>query len=146
VTGPQGPQGVIGPQGPTGPIGGSNTQVFFNNNGATAGSANLTFNLNGNVFTVGSSTITANVSNNSVTMSGNLTATMKSSKDFMIANTNTNAANTVDLSISNYFRHTMTASVYIGLVEQYLLPQQQQMLAICGPSSLMMVARLIGAL
>jgi hypothetical protein len=90
--------------------------VFFNNNNATGGSANLTFNLNGNVFSVGSSTLVANVSNNSVTASGNLTATMKSSKDFMIANTNTNAANTVNLADSNYFRHTLTASVQFTFI------------------------------
>jgi hypothetical protein len=90
--------------------------VFFNDNGSTAGSANLTFNLNGNVFSVGSSTLVANVSNNSVTSSGNLTATMKSTKDFMVANTNTNAANTVNLADSNYFRHTLTASVQFTFI------------------------------
>jgi hypothetical protein len=59
VSGPQGPQGVLGPQGPQGPIGGANTQILFNSNNTTAGSANLTFNLNGNVFSVGTDTFYA---------------------------------------------------------------------------------------
>jgi hypothetical protein len=90
--------------------------VFFNDNGSTAGSANLTFNLNGNVFSVGLSTLVANVSNNSVTVSGNLTATLKSSKDFMVVNTSTTTANTVDLSNSNYFRHTMIGNTTFTFV------------------------------
>jgi hypothetical protein len=46
VTGPTGPTGAIGPTGPTGAtpaIGGSTTQVQYNNAGALAGSANLTW-------------------------------------------------------------------------------------------------------
>ncbi len=54
ATGPQGPQG------PQGPIGGSNTQILFNNNGTTGGSANLTFNLNQNLLAFGTSTFFAN--------------------------------------------------------------------------------------
>jgi hypothetical protein len=44
-------------------------------------------------------------------VTANLTATLKSVKDFVIANTNTNGANTVNLQDSNFFRHVMTASV-----------------------------------
>jgi len=50
VAGPTGPTGSTGSTGPTGPtgstpaIGGTNTQVQYNNAGAFAGSANLTFN------------------------------------------------------------------------------------------------------
>jgi len=32
-------------------------------------------------------------------------------KDFIVANTNTNGANTVNLADSNYFRHVLTANV-----------------------------------
>jgi hypothetical protein len=39
-----GPTGPTGPTGPPGPIAGSTTQVIYNNAGAAAGSANLTFN------------------------------------------------------------------------------------------------------
>jgi hypothetical protein len=43
VAGPTGPTGGTGPTGSTPAIGGSNTQVQYNNAGALAGSANLTF-------------------------------------------------------------------------------------------------------
>ena len=55
ATGAQGPQGIQGPQGevgpigpegpvgPTGPVGGSDTQIIYNNAGAPAGSADLTW-------------------------------------------------------------------------------------------------------
>ena len=43
-TGPTGATGATGPQGPAGPVAGTTTQVIYNNAGAAAGSANLTFN------------------------------------------------------------------------------------------------------
>jgi hypothetical protein len=70
-----------------------------------------------NLHVVGNANITstittaANINAGNVYTAGNISGVMKSSKDFMIANTNTNAANTVDLSVSNFFRHTLTASV-----------------------------------
>ncbi len=43
-------------------------------------------------------------------VTGNLTATNKCTKEFVIANTATNGANSVDLLTSNYFRHVLTAN------------------------------------
>jgi hypothetical protein len=69
VAGPTGPTGPIGNTGPTGPtgatpaIGGTNTQVQYNNAGAFAGSANLTFN--GTTLTANALTVT-----NATTLSG----------------------------------------------------------------------------
>ena len=44
ATGAAGATGAVGPTGPTGPVGGSDTQVVFNDGGAAAGSAGLTYN------------------------------------------------------------------------------------------------------
>ncbi len=41
-------------------------------------------------------------------MSGTLTTTLKSYKEFLVTNTNVTTANTVDLSNSNWFRYTLT--------------------------------------
>jgi len=92
---------------------------------------------------------------------------LKAYKDFLQANTNVNAANTCDLSVSNYFRAVMTASAQFtfinapssgtaqqfsllimqdgtGRVDQFLQQRLQQILVTCGPSSLMMVVQHIG--
>jgi len=39
-----------------------------------------------------------------------VTGTLKGTKDFMITSAATTTSNTVDLSVSNYFRHTLTGS------------------------------------
>lgn len=44
LTGPTGTTGTTGATGATGPVCGSDTQILYNNTGACAGSANLTFN------------------------------------------------------------------------------------------------------
>ena len=56
-------------------------------------------------------TINSTFATINATFSGNVTGVLKGTKDFIVANTNTNGANTVDLSVSNYFRHVMTANV-----------------------------------
>ncbi len=43
-TGPSGADGINGVTGPTGPVAGSDMQIIYNNAGAAAGSANLTWN------------------------------------------------------------------------------------------------------
>lgn len=61
--GPVGPDGAVGPagpQGPAGPVAGSDGQIIFNNAGAAAGSANLTWNNTTNTLT----TLGTNVSTN----------------------------------------------------------------------------------
>lgn len=55
ATGPQGPQGDTGPTGatgPAGPVAGSTTQVIFNDAGAAAGDAGLTYNKTTDVLTL----------------------------------------------------------------------------------------------
>jgi hypothetical protein len=47
---------------------------------------------------------------------GTTAITLKSAKDFILANTNVNAANTIDLSVSNYFRCVMTASAQFTFI------------------------------
>ena len=62
-TGPTGAQGLTGPTGPTGASstpGGADTQVQFNDAGAFAGNAGLTFDKTNNALTVGGGTVTAN--------------------------------------------------------------------------------------
>ena len=49
-------------------------------------------------------------------ISGATSITLKAYKDFLQANTNVNAANTCDLSVSNYFRAVMTASAQFTFI------------------------------
>jgi hypothetical protein len=64
LTGPVGPAGAAGAAGatgPAGPVGGSDTQIIFNNAGAAAGSANLTWNNGLNQLGVTGKTVTNNL-------------------------------------------------------------------------------------
>jgi hypothetical protein len=87
VAGPTGPTGPIGNTGPTGPtgatpaIGGTNTQVQYNNAGAFAGSANLTFN--GTALTLGGNpTITSGTANGVAYLNGSKVLTTGSALTF----------------------------------------------------------------
>jgi len=61
-------------------------------------------------------TIVANIEANNLIVQGNAnitgytTTTMKSYKEFLVWNTNTATANTIDVSNSNWFRHTLTGN------------------------------------
>jgi hypothetical protein len=66
--------------------------------------------VSGNANITSTITTAANINAGNVYTTGNVSGTLKSTKDFILANTNVNAANTIDLSVSNYFRCVMTAS------------------------------------
>lgn len=76
--GTNGVDGVDGAVGPAGPVGGADTQVIFNNAGAAAGSANLTWNNTTNRLTTANASVTAlggsGTRNVQVDNAGNLTA------------------------------------------------------------------------
>ena len=61
-------------------------------------------------------TLRANINANSLIVQGNAnitgytTTTLKSTKEFLVWNTNTSTANTIDVSNSNWFRHTLTGN------------------------------------
>lgn len=71
---------------------------------------------NANVEFIASGGISGGILNGDLQITGNLivdsntTVTLKSYKDYILTNTNVNAANTVDLSKANWFKYTLTGS------------------------------------
>ena len=61
ATGPVGPAGAVGATGPAGPVAGSDGQIIFNNTGAAAGSANLTWNNGTSTLTTTGTNVSTNV-------------------------------------------------------------------------------------
>jgi hypothetical protein len=97
--------------------------VYATSNGTISfeGSAgqlfSITNDLTGSIFSVNDVSGIPSIevfANGTITMAaygGSVTATLRSTKDSIEANTATNGANTCDLSTSNYFRRTLTANV-----------------------------------
>ena len=87
---------------------GSNTAVTFNDSGAFGGSDGFTFNkTTNNVVIANTLTIGGSIQlGNNVIQNGQLRAY----KEFVVANTATTGATTIDLSVSNVFRHVLTGN------------------------------------
>ena len=87
---------------------GSNTTVTFNDSGAFGGSDGFTFNkTTNNVVIANTLTIGGSIQlGNNVIQNGQLRAY----KEFVVANTATTGATTLDLSQSNVFRHVLTGN------------------------------------
>ena len=98
---------------------GVNTAVTFNDSGAFGGSGGFIFDKTTNNVTIANtlsvggslsvvgvtSTANINVGNNVL-----INAQFKSYKEFVSANTSTTGATTIDLSVSNVFRHVLTGN------------------------------------
>ncbi len=61
---------LMGPTGPAGPVAGSNQQIIYNNNGTSAGSANLLWDEAGSTLTTNGTTVTNNERINSMAGGG----------------------------------------------------------------------------
>ena len=87
---------------------GSNTNVTFNDSGAFGGSNGFTFDkTTNNVVIANTLTIGGSIQlGNNVIQNGQLRAY----KEFVVANTATTGATTIDLSVSNVFRHVLTGN------------------------------------
>ena len=87
---------------------GSNTAVTFNDSGAFGGSDGFTFNkTTNNVVVANTLTVGGSIQlGNNVIQNGQLRAY----KEFVVANTATTGATTLDLSQSNVFRHVLTGN------------------------------------
>ena len=98
---------------------GVNTAVTFNDSGAFGGSGGFIFDKTTNNVTIantlsigGSLTVAGLTSTANVNMGNNvlINAQFKSYKEFVSANTSTTGATTIDLSVSNVFRHVLTGN------------------------------------
>jgi hypothetical protein len=104
-TGPQGPTGPSGPSGgPTGPSGPSGPSGPGGDAGPAYAQANAAYGQANAAYTAANNAVLRSGD----TMTGTLTTTLKSYKEFLVTNTNVTTANTVDLSNSNWFRYTLT--------------------------------------
>ena len=68
--------------------------------------ANTTFATHNTTF----GTINTSLSTMNTTFSGNVTGTLKGYKDYIVTNAAVTGANTVDLSVSNWYKYTLTAN------------------------------------
>jgi hypothetical protein len=98
---------------------GSNTNVTFNDSGNFGGSNGFTFDKTTNNVTIantlsvgGSLTVAGVTSTANINVSNNVVSNpqFKSYKEFVSANTSTTGATTIDLSVSNVFRHVLTGN------------------------------------
>lgn len=105
---------------PSYPVGGGvNTAIQFNDSGGFGGSNGFTFDKStNNVFVAnsvqigGSLTVAGLTSTANVNVANNVVSNpqFRSYKEFLIANTATTGATTIDLSQSNVFRHVLTGN------------------------------------
>ena len=108
-------------------VGGANTSGVYGHTGLVRHAADQTYYLfdkyvpepTNNIIDVASAklaTLRANINANNLVVQGNAnitgytTTSLKAFKEFLVWNTNTSTANTIDVSNSNWFRHTLTGN------------------------------------